>query len=140
MRSARLKSFVLDANALLDLLLNRAGSDHIEKLVTQAAAGEIRVLISLINWGEVYYVIWRNQGLPAAEKVLQHIANLPIHVVNTDSGLTKLAASFRVRHHLSYADGFAAALAAEQQATLVTGDRDFAPLKKDICILWLAGR
>jgi len=140
LRSARLKSFVLDANALLDLLLNRPGADQIAKLIKQAAAGEIRVLISIINWGEVYYVIWRNQGLAAAEKVLQHIANLPIHVINTDSELTKLAASFRVRYHLPYADGFAAALAQEQNATLVTGDRDFAPLKKSIRILWLVAR
>ena len=140
MRSARLKSFVLDANALLDLLLNRAGSDHIEKLIAQARAGEIRILISLISWGEVYYVIWRNRGIAEAERVLQHIANLPIHVVNPDSELTKLAASFRVRYQLAYADGFAAALAKAQEATLVTGDRDFAPLKKDIRILWLAAR
>ncbi|MGH9786488.1 MAG: type II toxin-antitoxin system VapC family toxin, partial [Terriglobia bacterium] len=125
---------------LLDLLLNRAGAGQIAKLVKQAAAGEIRILISIINWGEVYYVVWRNQGLAAAERVLQQIAALPIQVINTDSELTKLAASFRVRYHLPYADGFAAALAQEQNATLVTGDRDFAPLEKSIRILWLAAR
>lgn len=140
MRSARLKSFVLDANALLDLLLNRAGADQVEKLIKQATEGRIRILISIINWGEVYYVVWRNQGLAAAEKVLQQVAGLPIQVINTDSELTKLAASFRVRYHLPYADGFAAALAQEENATLVTGDRDFAPLDKTIRILWLAAR
>jgi predicted nucleic acid-binding protein len=121
----------------LALLQKRPGADQIERLVKQAAAGEIRILISIINWGEVYYVIWRNRGLAAAENVLLQIADLPIHVVNTDSELTKLAASFRVRHNLPYADGFAAALAQEQNATLVTGDRDFAPLEKSVRILWL---
>ena len=140
MRSARLRNFVLDANALLVLLQDRPGADRIERLIKQAAAGEIRILISLINWGEVYYVIWRNRGLAAAEKVLQQIAELPIHVMHPDSESTKLAASFRVRHHLPYADGFAAALTQEQNATLVTGDQDFAPLKKIIRILWLAAR
>ena len=140
MRSARLKSFVLDANALLDLLLDRPGAEQIEKLIRQARAGEIRILISLINWGEVYYVIWRNRGLAAAEEVLLQIADLPIHIVNTDSELTKLAASFRIRYHLPYADGFAAALAQEQEATLVTGDRDFVSLGKSIRIRWLAAR
>lgn len=109
-------------------------------LLRQAAAGEIRIFISLINWGEVYSVIWRNRGLDTAETVLRQIAELPIHVIPPDSELTKLAASFRVRYHLPYADGFAAALAQEQQATLVTGDRDFASLGKSIRILWLAGR
>jgi len=131
---------VLDANALIGVLEARSGAEPVKKLLQQAAAGEIRILISIIQWGEVYYIAWRNHGLAAAEKVLQQIAGLPIHVVNTDSELTKLAASFRVRYHLPYADGFAAALAHEQNATLVTGDRDFAPLEKNIRILWLAGR
>ncbi len=131
---------MLDANALIGVLEARSGAEPVKKLLQQAAAGEIRILISIIQWGEVYYIAWRNHGLAAAEKVLQQIAGLPIHVVNTDSELTKLAASFRVRYHLPYADGFAAALAHEQNATLVTGDRDFAPLEKNIRILWLAGR
>jgi len=131
---------VLDANALIGVWEARSGAEPVKKLLQQAAAGEIRILISIIQWGEVYYIAWRNHGLAAAEKVLQQIAGLPIHVVNTDSELTKLAASFRVRYHLPYADGFAAALAHEQNATLVTGDRDFAPLEKNIRILWLAGR
>lgn len=131
---------MLDANALIGVWEARSGAEPVKKLLQQAAAGEIRILISIIQWGEVYYIAWRNHGLAAAEKVLQQIAGLPIHVVNTDSELTKLAASFRVRYHLPYADGFAAALAHEQNATLVTGDRDFAPLEKNIRILWLAGR
>jgi predicted nucleic acid-binding protein len=131
---------VLDANALVGVFEARSGAERVKQLLRQASTGDIRILISIIQWGEVYYVIWRSRGLAAAEKTLQQIAGLPIQVINTDSELTKLAASFRIRYHLPYADGFAAALAQEQNATLVTGDRDFAPLKKSIRILWLVAR
>jgi len=136
LKSANLKSVVLDANAVVDLLQDRGGADRVEKLIRQAGEGHIQLLISIINWGEVYYVVWRNRGLAAAERVLQQIAELPIQVINTDSELTKLAASFRVKYKLPYADCFAAALAQQRKASLATGDQDFAKVAKLIRIHW----
>lgn len=136
MKSARLRTTVLDANALLDFLLARGGVEQVKKLMRQAAEGQLQLLISIINWGEVYYVVWQNRGLATAERVLQQIAALPIQIVNTDSELTKLAASFRVKYKLPYADCFAAALAQQRKATLATGDKDFAQVEHAIRIVW----
>jgi predicted nucleic acid-binding protein len=47
------------------------------------------------------------------------------------------AADVRVRYKLYYADSFAAALAIEKKATLVTGDSDFRRLGHGFPILWL---
>jgi predicted nucleic acid-binding protein len=48
-----------------------------------------------------------------------------------------LAADFKSRHKISYADAFAAALAKQRQAELVTGDPEFRTLDSEIRIHWL---
>ena len=47
------------------------------------------------------------------------------------------AAGDKSRHKISYADAFAAALAKQQNAELVTGDRQFRALEGEIKIHWL---
>jgi predicted nucleic acid-binding protein len=51
--------------------------------------------------------------------------------------LADVAAGFKARFRLSLADAFAAALAKEMKAELVTGDPEFKALEKDIKIHWL---
>jgi predicted nucleic acid-binding protein len=51
--------------------------------------------------------------------------------------LADQAAEYKARHKLSLADAFAAALAKEKKAELVTGDPEFKPLEKEIKINWL---
>jgi predicted nucleic acid-binding protein len=47
------------------------------------------------------------------------------------------AADVKARFKLSLADAFAAALAKEKKAELVTGDPEFPPLHQEIKIHWL---
>ena len=53
------------------------------------------------------------------------------------SALTGTAADFKARFKISLADAFAAALAREKKAELVTGDPEFKPFWKEIKINWL---
>ncbi|MGH9428797.1 MAG: PIN domain-containing protein, partial [Terriglobia bacterium] len=94
------------------------------------------VLMSVVNWGEVYYSIWRKYGEEVAHRKLGQIAQLPLEVVDVDMEMTKLAASFKARYKLPYADAFAAALAQQRKAVLITGDNDFAQVEKQVSILW----
>jgi predicted nucleic acid-binding protein len=48
-----------------------------------------------------------------------------------------MAADFKARFKISLADAFAAALAKEKKAQLVTGDLEFKSLEKEIRISWL---
>ncbi|MGA2264588.1 MAG: PIN domain-containing protein, partial [Acidobacteriota bacterium] len=76
-------------------------------------------------------------GEPAAAAKLQEIAQLPIQVVDVDMELARLAASLKAQHNLPYADCFAAALAQNRKATLVTSDKDFqrvGPTLKILCV------
>ena len=69
-----------------------------------------------------------------AAKILQ---GLPIDFHSTSRALADTAADFKARFKISLADAFAAALAKEKKAELVTGDPEFKLLEKEIKINWL---
>jgi predicted nucleic acid-binding protein len=50
-----------------------------------------------------------------------------------------LAADFQARYRMSLADAFAAALAKEKKAELVTGDPEFKALEGEVKIRWIGG-
>ena len=62
---------------------------------------------------------------------------MPIELVDVDLHLAKQAATYKATNKMSYADGFASALAKIKNAELVTGDAEFKPLEKEIKINWL---
>lgn len=132
-----MKRAVLDASAVMTFFEDRPGADKVEELISLAVAGKRDVLMSVVNWGEVYYSVWRAKGHGAAQKAGAEIAQLPIEVVPADFETTKLAATFRANHKLPYADCFAAALASVRRAFVVTADADFKTVANDVQILFL---
>jgi len=132
-----MKRYVLDANALMALFEDRPGAEKVQELIARAAESQDFLLMSVVNWGEVYYSYWRDRGEDVANERIRTIAQLPIEVVDVDMELTRLAAGFKARHKLPYADAFAAALALQQKATLVTHDSDFKPLARELELLWV---
>lgn len=133
-----MKRVVLDASAVMAFLEDRPGADEVEQLIGGAIEGERELLMSLVNWGEVYYSIWSARGGPAARKTLAEIAQLPIAIIDGNGELTRTAAELKAEHKLPYVDCFAAALAKQRQALLATADKDFARLGKYVEILWIA--
>jgi predicted nucleic acid-binding protein len=131
------KTYVLDASALMTFFEDRPGADKVEELLAKAAETKRPLLMSVVNWGEVYYSIWRAHGEKAAHAKLREMAQLPIQVIDADSELTKLAATLKAQHNLPYADCFAAALAQARKAALVTSDKDFESLGTAPKILWV---
>ena len=132
-----MKTYVLDASALMTFFENRPGAEQVEELLAKAADAKRPLLMSAVNWGEVYYSVWRARGEPAAAAKLQEIAQLPIEVIDVDMELTRLAASLKAQHNLPYADCFAAALALARKAALVTSDKDFQRAGTTLKILWV---
>ncbi len=131
-----MRQAVLDASALMTLLYNRPGTEKVAGLLDRATEGKVELFMSVVNWGEAYYSVWRAEGKDAAERILIELARLPIKIVMADLELTKLAAELRVQYKLPYADCFAAALARQRGATLATGDNDFRLVAKQVNILW----
>ncbi len=131
-----MKRIVLDASALMTFFVGRSGAEKVKEIFGAAAEGKRELLISVVNWGEVYYSIWRERGSADAEKALAYMAQLPIEIVPADVAQAKLAAEFKTQYKLPYADGFAAALAMQRGATVVTSDSDFASVARKVSILW----
>jgi predicted nucleic acid-binding protein len=134
-----MKRVVLDASALMTFFEDRPGAGRVEELIRLGVEGKRQLLMSVVNWGEVYYSTWRAKGPGVARKVLEDIAQLPLEIVNADLELTRTAAELRAEHKLPYADCFAAALAVSRKASLATSDKDFASIDKNLDILWTMG-
>jgi ribonuclease VapC len=62
---------------------------------------------------------------------------MAIEIVDADWQLTRQAAAFKVNGKISYGDCFAAALAKNRQAELITGDAEFKVLQDEINISWI---
>jgi ribonuclease VapC len=130
---------VLDSWALIAFFEDEPAAEDVEKLLQQATEGKQNLLMSVVNWGEVYYNTMREVSQQAAEQKAQEVAALPIDIigVSDDLALAKQAAIFKATHKMSYADCFAAALAKQKNAELVTGDREFKAVEGEIKIGWL---
>jgi len=130
-----MKRIVLDASALMTFFDGRPGAAKVEELITSAAEGKCKLLMSVVNWGEVYYSVWPAKVPGMARKIATDIAQLPIELVDAGYELTKLAAELHADHKLPYADCFAAALATDRKASLATSDADFAKLERHLTLL-----
>lgn len=132
---------VLDSWALIAFLEDEPAAEAVEKLLAQAAAEKHKLLLSVVNWGEIYYNTMREVSCEAAEQTAREIAALPIDIVGVgdDLQLAKQAAIYKATHKMSYADCFAAALAKIRNCELLTGDPEFKEVEKEIKINWLKG-
>ncbi len=132
-------SRVLDSWALIAFFEDEPAAEAVEVILDQANRDKHRLYLSAVNWADVYYNTMRAVSPEAAEAHAQTIANLPIEVVGVgdDLKLARQAAIYKATYRLSLADAFAAALAKEKKAELVTGDSEFKPLEKEIKISWL---
>ncbi len=128
---------VLDSHALLVYLEREPGFEKVEKLLVQAVSNEQNLLMSSVNFGEVYYIVHRECGEKEAEKIEKLIDTLPIEIISVDLDLAKEAAIFKSSKKMSYADCFAAALTKVHKAKLITGDPEFKEVEKVIKIIWL---
>jgi len=128
---------VLDSWALLAFFKGEEAADTVEQLIHKATDEKVRLFVCVVNWGEVYYGMWRAGGKTVADDVAADLSRMPVEVVDADLHLTKQAAIYKAEHKMSYADAFAAALAKVKVAELVTGDTEFKPLEKEIKINWL---
>ncbi len=132
-----MKSYVFDSYAILAFLENEAGADTVEKALREVMARKALGFLSIINWGEIFYIVMREQGESTAEQVVKSLEHFPFALVSADQQLTKAAARLKGKYRIAYADCFAAALAMQQKAVLLTGDPEFKLLEREVKIVWL---
>jgi predicted nucleic acid-binding protein len=130
-----MRRYVLDANALLGFFEGRRGvAEKVQHLLLQAANYDSVLLMSAINWGEVIYLAWKHHGQAVAYEAEKKLLELAVSIVVADKERSTRAAALKQKHHLGYADCFAAELALEQGAWLITADPEFSRVGKALLL------
>jgi len=132
---------VLDSWAIVSFFEDEPAAEQVESLLVKAEAGVHRLLLCVVNWGEIYYNTMREVSQEAAEQQVRELEGLGVELVGVeteDKRLIRQAAVYKATRRLSYVNAFAAALAKISDAELVTGDREFEQLEDEIKIEWLA--
>jgi len=129
--------YVFDTFAILAYFLAEPGGEKVKELLRRAENGEISLAMSFINVGEMFYILSREQGRAKAQSLLEDLRSLSIQFFDSTEDRILAAAQLKAEYSISYADAFAASLAQELDASIVTGDPEFKTIKEKLSIFWL---
>ena len=132
-----MSAIVLDSHALLAFFRGESSALAVKDMLHKAALRDRPLQMTEVNYAEVKYTLSKKDGSSKWLEAKLVLEGLPIEFHPATRELADLAADFKTRHRLSLADAFAAALAKEKKAELVTGDPEFKSLEKEIKIHWL---
>jgi|ERR1043166_139942 predicted nucleic acid-binding protein len=131
------KAIVLDSWAVMAYLEDEPAAEKIANTIADAHDDGTPLLMTVVNAGEVWYIVARRRSTGDADHALQWLNEIGVRLVDVDWALTKIAAGFKTKGNISYADCYAAALARSHQAHLLTGDEEFRTVENDIQITWV---
>jgi ribonuclease VapC len=131
------KAVILDSWAVLAYFQNEPAAEPVQKILLVSQDNGTRLVMTVINAGEVWYNYARRASTEVANERIQQLRMTGIEFIEADWDLTKEAARFKSRYPIAYADCFAAALAKREGGRLVTGDPEFRRLDKEISVTWI---
>lgn len=131
-----MKEYVLDANAIITFLEDRPGADKIDRLINLASQRGARLSISVINRGEAIYSLARSRGFEQALKDVEKLGRI-LQSISAGIEQSNEAARLHLLYKLGLGDCYAASLAMQMNATLVTADPEFARLGKKLKLMAL---
>ena len=134
---AKPKAFVLDSWSVIAYLEDEPAGQQVAELIADAHENGIPLMMCVVNAGEVWYILAREVSEQEANSSIAELQHLGIEFVDVNWKLTAEAARFKSKHKMSYADCFAAALAKENKASLVTGDHEFKQVEDQLKINWI---
>jgi predicted nucleic acid-binding protein len=127
---------VFDSWAILAYVQDEPSADPVEALLIDSARLKTGC-ITTVNLGEVWYMLARKQSHSFADRQVLELQSFGLERVDIDWPMVLQAAEFKSRYRISFADGFAAALAKQRNIELVTGDPEFRALESEIKIHWV---
>lgn len=129
---------VLDSWALIAYFLGDPAGRDVKELLEKAAHSDRYLHMTEVNYAEVKYIVIRKAGIQSWQEITRILLVLPVEFHPVTRELSDIAGDFKSKHSMSLADAFAAALAKEKKAELVTGDPEFKSVEKEVKIRWLA--
>ena len=131
------KALVLDSWSVIAYLEDEPSGQQVADLIAGAHEEGIPIYMTVVNAGEVWYIIAREISEEEANISIKELRELRIQFVDADWELTQAAARIKSQQKMSYADCYAAALAKTRKADLVTGDREFKAVEDQVKIQWV---
>lgn len=131
------KALVLDSWSVIAYFEDEPAGQQVADLIANSEENETSLLMSVVNVGEVWYILAREVSEQEADQSVAELRNLGIEFVDAAWELTQEAARIKSKHKMSYADCFAVALANGNKASLVTGDHEFKQVEQEVRIHWL---
>ena len=84
MISPQKKKYVLDSYAVLCYLQDEPGSDKMASFLEKAQQNEIELYMTWVNFGEVYYRVWREYSKGEANKIAELVEQWPLKMLSAD--------------------------------------------------------
>lgn len=131
------RAIVFDSWAIMSYLGGEPSAERVADIMADAHEEDIPLLMTVVNAGEVWYILAREVSVTEADSSIRQLRQLGIRLVDADWDLAYDAAGFKSKHKMSFADCFAAALAKQRKAHLLTGDKEFKQVEPEITIDWL---
>jgi predicted nucleic acid-binding protein len=132
-----MKHYLLDSYAIISYLNDEKGAESVSDIFTDCVRHGVQAGVSIVNYGEVLYHALRLGGKDKEYEMIELMKLLPLSMLGIDFALTRQAASYKAFNRISYAGAFAAATARIHNLILVTGDKEFKQLEKEIEIKWI---
>lgn len=129
--------YILDSFALLAYLSDEPAAVRVEELIENGRTENAKLFLSIINLGEILYIIERRGGVSRAQDALALLRQLPIEVLPADEKNVLAAAHIKANYPLSYADAFVVAAAQQEDAIILSGDPEFHAIEELANIEWL---
>ena len=122
------ESFLVDTSALMALIDEEPGAERVRELVAQAISGDIALHGCFVSLTEVQYCKTYDAGPTLAGQIIADLKKLPISWLHSDDALCVVAAEWKAKHKVSFADAFVLASAQRLGAVLVHKDPEMAKL------------
>ncbi len=124
---------VVDTWAALAFLRKEGSADTtMRRYLKRADSGNVRLLMNLVNLGEVYYRMIQLTGVDNADERLRLLRKLPIEMVPVREPLAMEAGRIKAQFRVSFADAFAVATARVENGTVLTGDPEILALPRNV--------
>jgi len=131
------KTKLLDSYTILVWVQNEPGAQAVEDLLLSAQKGELHLVVSELNLGEVYYKCIRRVGKIPASEIIEQFRLLPVEIVPVGWDIIRKASEVKADIPIAYADCFAIATALIKKAIVVTGDPEFEKASHLVDTEWL---
>jgi predicted nucleic acid-binding protein len=137
--------YVLDACAVIAVLLKETGADKVVEIYNRAKRGEATLIMHKMNLFEVYYDVYRNYDKETADGLIAIVKDTPIKIISeiTDDIFFE-AGRLKAVCKISVADAIALATASVMNGTILTADHhEFDAIEcsdESIKFLWIRSK